>query len=252
MHFRMEFSDILIKKYDLTDLERLDDEEILILWIEITTGFETLNLEDNPKYNALKPVNFTSWNNLVTELKDRNLLENQKIPKIISSQEINQNDTKMGKCSLKIRTGLTKRFQCKFCVVRMNLISKLIVHINNVHFGHRFRCVNCNKLFKSQCGKHTKSCQPGKVVKLVKAIFPNKKSGEMFAAELQDAKNCRFKENMIKIKKVEMNTKIFEIINVEQFAIEHSLLKCCFCEQLSKTKKDWQRHFERVHKNVHL
>ena len=201
----MNFADSLIKKYDLTDLKNLDDDEIFILWIEITTGFDTLILEENSKFNALKPMNFMSWNNLVTEVKDRNLLENEKIPKILSSS---QYATRIENRPLKVQTRdfqLSKRFRCDFCVKGMTELTGLIQHINSIHFGHRFKCLNCNIR--------------------------------------QDIRNRR-KEHMIKIEKVEMNSKLFEIINC--------LIKCDFCAQLFTAKTNCRQHIRKRHNNDHI
>ena len=244
----MNFADSLIKKYDMTDLKTLDDEEIFILWIEITTGLDILDLEENLEFNTLKPINFMLWNNLVTEVKNRNVLEIETIPKIISSNEY---ATRIENIPRKVQTGdsqRTNRFQCEFCIKRMSKITDLKQHINSTHFGHRFKCSNCNELFarKKNCARHIKIVHPETVVKIVKAIITTQESGTIYNAELQDI-SIRCKGNMMRIEKVKINSKFFEIINVEKYAIENCLIKCDFCAQLFTSKRSCRRHIKERH-----
>ena len=87
-----------------------------------------------------------------------------------------------------------------------------------------------------------KNCHPKTFVNIVKAIITTQESGEIYNAEYR-------KGNLIKIENVEMNTVVFEIINVEKYAIKHSVIKCDLCEYFFKTKKYHRAHLRTYHNN---
>ena len=254
----MNVADLLIEKYDLTDVKSLKDDEISIIWGEFTAGFDTLTTGYNSNYHALKSENLLSWDNLVTEVKHRNLSENGKYPKIISSENLEKNDEEdeieievieTEEKSVIVPTDFfpsKKRFQCEFCQKTFSGQKKdLIEHIENIHLGIKYKCSECAKLFrrKTECRVHINFYHTNTNAKIEQIVqSPTVEKRRKIRSDDSTQKK-RF-ECEFCLKTSDRNSDLIRHIN--SFHFGHRF-KCSLCDKLYLNQSRCREHIENFH-----
>jgi hypothetical protein len=121
----MNFLEILIEDYDLSEPGNLEDDEILVLWTEIISGIEVFKSGENLEALGINNENYEKVSNFLSEGKERNLFDESDV-------------TKFEEFLFSLRKLRDKTiFQCQFCAVFFSRNDALKSHIDSVHDGIR-------------------------------------------------------------------------------------------------------------------
>ena len=136
---KMNLLDFITENYDLTEPQNLRDDEISVLWTDITAELEVSKVGENLQTleNAEKYAKVSAF---LSECKKRTLFDGSEI-------------TKFEEFLLPLKTLKEKpNFQCQFCSVSFSRNDSLKLHIDSVHNGirHRLSVIKKNIRFSPQ------------------------------------------------------------------------------------------------------
>ena len=233
----MNFPDILIEITDLTDLTKLEDEEISIIFIELKTGFDIL------EYIEINSENYAKVLDFVSELRNRGLLDESEIAKFeqslslkkepseISTIAIFENSTK--KLCIQSKKQY-KRFYCQICQFSCSSKYILETHFLKVHSFTRYKCSKCGiiSLRNAKCRSFQKNCANSTMEKI--EIDPQKLEDKNFGEY-----KCKFCSMIYK----NPNTRFQHV-----YAVHNGIkYKCEICSEIFSSKQNCVGHSLRVH-----
>ena len=121
----MNLLEILIENYDFSEPQNLEDDDILVLWTEISSGVEVFKVGENIEALDINDENYAVVYYFLSDGKKRNLFCNSEV-------------TKFEEFLFSLRKLRDKTiFQCQFCAVFFSRNDALKSHIDSVHDGIR-------------------------------------------------------------------------------------------------------------------
>jgi hypothetical protein len=138
----MNLLENLIENYNFTEPQNLEDDDILVLWTEITSGAEVFKAGETPEALDINAENYVKLSNFLSEGKKRKLFDDLQITQFEEFlfsikkifQTVNLPDKEISDPTPEIK------FQCQFCPLFFSRDDGLKSHIDAVHNGVRYKC----------------------------------------------------------------------------------------------------------------
>jgi uncharacterized C2H2 Zn-finger protein len=298
------FADNIVESSDLSNIKILDDDELEILWNDLNLGLESCDFEITG--NLMKPENLWSILKLRSEMIKRNLFGKMDVSEFMTElfehqptrftkkaspkPEIEHSD---GEPSLR-RIILdaednSKKAECEICLEKFASKQSLNYHKDVEHFGIRYRCQECQKVFRNKQNalKHIsifhadknvqfeKFVQTESEIPLITPRFITPENTE-YQIAISDVRKILPKEGGLddsisenfepKMKKIKLDHELAKNVQCElceqKFASTQALkyhrdvdhlgirYKCSICEKVYNNRQNTAKHISNFHPNA--